>query len=544
MKPSENPNANTLVAYYRYSGGSGQTEQSIEGQRRDCESFARAHGLTISHEYIDRHISGKTDNRAAFQQMMDDSDRHAFGMLICWKTDRLARNRYDSAIYKNRLRKNGVKILYAAESTVEGPEGIILEGLMESLAEYYSAELSQKLRRGQRESALKFHHLGGSCPIGLTVNKEHEYIIDEKTAPIVRYIFEQYAAGVSSADLVRDLNSRGLKTSRGGSFNKNSIRRIITNPQYIGTYASPAHGVYQENAFPALIDRDLWERAQAMFKRNSYGYSSSSTRADYILSGKLFCGYCGTAMKGISGTSHTGAKHFYYTCPGKSAGRDCEKKNIEKTYLESLVVQATADYVLAPGRIEEIAERMISVQMSDLNKPNPEKSMLENELSDVLQKQKNIMDAIENGAFSPKMSSRLSELESREGVLRYQLSTLIKPEQPEFTKDELVFMLEQFRRSPDEMDDHYCHRLVDTFISSIYITNDTVLIHFNLTNKNSTPESVLLDLLRQPSPENSDYSSSKSSRFDYAPSGGADVSKDEPFITVIFPSSLALLFHY
>ena len=144
-----------LVAYYRYSGGSRQNEQSIEGQRHDCEAYARSHGLTITKEYIDRHISGKTDDRPAFQQMISDSDRHAFDAVICWKTDRLARNRYDSAIYKNRLRKNGVKILYAAETVVDGPEGIILEGLMESLAEYYSAELSQKLRRGQRESAMK-----------------------------------------------------------------------------------------------------------------------------------------------------------------------------------------------------------------------------------------------------------------------------------------------------------------------------------------------------------------------------------------------------
>ena len=87
-----------LVAYYRYSGGSGQTEQSIEGQRRDCMAWAKAHGLTICHEYIDRHISGKTDNRAQFQRMMQDSDKGAFDSLICWKTDRLARNRYDSAI--------------------------------------------------------------------------------------------------------------------------------------------------------------------------------------------------------------------------------------------------------------------------------------------------------------------------------------------------------------------------------------------------------------------------------------------------------------
>lgn len=137
---------NRLVAYYRYSGGSQQTEQSIEGQRRDCEAYARQHGLTIVHEYIDRHISGRgVESRLAFQQMIADSSKHLFDLVICWKTDRFARNRYDSAVYKKKLRDNGVRILYAAESSVEGPEGIILEGLMESLAEYYSAELDQMI---------------------------------------------------------------------------------------------------------------------------------------------------------------------------------------------------------------------------------------------------------------------------------------------------------------------------------------------------------------------------------------------------------------
>ena len=138
-----------LVAYYRYSGGSGQTEQSIEGQRRDCEAYAKLHGMTIQHEYIDRHISGKTDDRVSFQQMIRDSDKGAFDMVICWKTDRFARNRYDSAVYKKRLRDNGVEIIYAAESNISGAEGIIIEGLMESLAEYYSAELADVRRRSK-----------------------------------------------------------------------------------------------------------------------------------------------------------------------------------------------------------------------------------------------------------------------------------------------------------------------------------------------------------------------------------------------------------
>ena len=215
MRKKKVKGGNRLVAYYRYSGGSGQTEQSIEGQRRDCENYAKLHGLTIIHEYIDRHISGKTDDRAAFQQMMNDGDKGAFDMVICWKTDRFARNRYDSAVYKKRLRDNGIEILYAAESNVEGAEGIIIEGLMEALAEYYSAELAEKMRRGMRESALKGQAINRCRSLGLTTDENKKYVIDEKTAPTVRFIFEHYAAGESSTSIVEQLNAKGLRTSQG-----------------------------------------------------------------------------------------------------------------------------------------------------------------------------------------------------------------------------------------------------------------------------------------------------------------------------------------
>lgn len=518
-----------LVAYYRYSGGGGQTEQSIEGQRRDCESWARSHGLKICHEYIDRHISGKTDNREQFQRMMSDSDKHAFDMLICWKTDRLARNRYDSAIYKSRLRKNGVKIVYAAESSVDGPEGIILEGLMESLAEYYSAELSQKLRRGIHESALKCHSLGGYHALGLTANKNHEYVIDEKQAPTVRYIFQQYAAGQSSAAIVADLNSKGLTTATGKPFNKNSIMRIVTNPQYIGTYVSKSHGVFVENAFPAIIDRELWDKVQIMVSLNRAGRSPKTVRANYMLSGKLFCKLCNGSMKGISGTGKHGEKHYYYSC-SRHAEHQCDKHNIEKTFLENLIVAATADYVLAPGKLEEIADRVIAVQIADQHRDNPEKAALEAELAENIRKQDNIMRAIEDGTGSARLSVRLRDLEEQESALRYQLSTIVETAPaPVYDRDQLVFMLSQFQRGPDEQDDEYKQRLIETFVHAVYLTDDTAFVQFNLTGpeneKSTTLESVMLDLSGTDPDEKNPDNSGLSAGFDRVSLGGADGSR-------------------
>ena len=531
-----------LVAYYRYSGGGGQTEQSIEGQRRDCEAWAKSHGLIISHEYIDRHISGKTDNRAAFQQMMQDSDRHAFDLLICWKTDRLARNRYDSAVYKSRLRKNGVKILYAAESYADGPEGIILEGLMESLAEYYSAELSQKLRRGQRESALKCHSLGGYHALGLTTNKNHEFVIDETQAPTVRYIFERYVAGDTAAEIVQQLNAEGKRTVRGNAFNKNSVLRIITNERYTGTYICKSHGVRVEHAFPALIDRDLFDRAQRKLEQNRSGRAPAAGRADYILSGKLFCGCCNSVMKGISGNGN-GGKYFYYTCP-RRAEKKCKKHNIEKSFLENLVVQATANHILTPGKLEEIADRMIELQKADLARPDPEREMLVSELAENTRKQANILQTIEAGAASAKLAARLTALEQQEAALTDRLTEidLQRSQAPIFTREQLIFLLEQFRRDPDEQDDDYKRRILTTFVTGVWLTDDKVLVQFALNGKSSTPESVLLYLSGDGPDGNNNDDTSNSARFDRVTNGGACATQDKPSATTfVLPQALFLL---
>ena len=351
-----------LVAYYRYSGGSRQTKQSIEGQRRDCEAYARAHGMTILREYVDRHISGKTDDRAQFRQMIDDSAKRTFDLVICWKTDRFARNRDDSAVYKKQLRDNGVSVIYAAESNIEGAEGIIIEGLMEALAEYYSAELAEKARRGMRESALKGQTLGRTPPLGLTVDSAKHYVIDPAGADTVRLIFELYASGLSIASIIRRLNGMGLRTVRGNPFDKSSISRIICDERYRGVYVSKKFDVRIEGAIPPIIDDDLWERTQKLIKLNRQSRAPHSAKADYILSCKLYCGECGCLMKGICGHNPSGRVYHYYSCPGRSLGRPCTRKNMPKDVLKKLVVESTSKLLLRPENIQQLADAIVSLQ--------------------------------------------------------------------------------------------------------------------------------------------------------------------------------------
>ena len=168
---------------------------------RDCYAFAEREGYNVIGEYNDKHISGRSDERPRFQDLINDASKRQFQVVIVWKLDRCARNRYDSAIYKAKLKKFGVKVISAMENITDNPEGIILEGMLESMAEYYSAKLSQNVRRGQRESVLKGQHLGGIASLGFRVENKR-LVRCEKTAPLIEYIFEQYAAGVPKKVIV------------------------------------------------------------------------------------------------------------------------------------------------------------------------------------------------------------------------------------------------------------------------------------------------------------------------------------------------------
>ena len=160
------------VIYARYSPGSKQTYQSIEGQLKECYAFAERSGLRVVHEYIDEHLTGTNDKRDSFLQMIEDSKKKGFQFVLVYQLDRFARNRYDSATYKAKLKKNGVRVLSARENITDDASGILIEGVLESMAEYYSAELSQKIKRGMAISASKCKYFGGSVPLGYKVDEQ------------------------------------------------------------------------------------------------------------------------------------------------------------------------------------------------------------------------------------------------------------------------------------------------------------------------------------------------------------------------------------
>ena len=249
----------TAVIYARYSSDN-QREESIEGQIRECTAYAEKNGITVVKHYIDRALSAKTDNRPDFQQMIKDSEKRLFDIVLVWKLDRFARNRYDSAHYEYLLERNHVKLVSATEPISDSPAGIMVKSMLTGMAEYYSAELSEKVVRGMTENVLKGKYNGGTIPIGFKVDVEKFFQIDPLKAPFVVEAFQRYNEGATMKELMNWLNDSGVTTNRNQKFTYNSVQTLLTNKRYIGE--NHFKDIVMPDSIPAIVDKDLFEEVQ------------------------------------------------------------------------------------------------------------------------------------------------------------------------------------------------------------------------------------------------------------------------------------------
>ena len=468
--------AEAMLAYIygRYSSHS-QKDTSIEQQFAEIREYCDRVGIRIVGEYADRHLTGTNDRRPEFQRMMKDAAKGKVQLVVCWKVDRFARNRYDSAMYKARLKKHGVRVVYAKESIPEGPEGILLESVLEGSAEYYSANLSQNIRRGMKANALECKVNNGNLPLGYCKGPDGRFAIEPAGAAIVREIFAMYIDGMSPTEICAVLNARGLRTSRGARYNKNSLRVMLRNERYVGVYE---YGdVRIEGGVPAIISREVFDMAQEIIAKNARAPAASWSKVDYLLTGRLFCGKCGSAMIGDSGHSKSGKIHNYYTCAMKKRQHSCSKKSVRKEWLEELVVRETLERVLVDPVIERIADAVIDLQRRELE--GGELQILEQQLSETERLIRNVMNAIEQGIITPTTKDRLMELEGQKAEIREAI-VVASAAVTQLTREQVIFWLEKFRKG-DASDPAFQWKVIENFVNAVYLYDDRIRIVYNYT---------------------------------------------------------------
>lgn len=432
---------NRVALYARFSSDNQRTE-SIDAQIRAMTAYCQDHNFVIVKTYIDEARSATTDRRPSFQQMIADSANRTFDVLLVHKLDRFSRNRYDSAIYKRELRKNGVSVYSVLENLDNSPESVIMESVLEGMSEYYSQNLAREVMKGMRETALQCKHTGGKPPLGYDIDPEtKKLVINSQEAETVRLIYEMYSNGQGYSAILKRLHEEGRKTKNGNDFQKNSLYSILTNGKYQGTYiynrSAAKSGLGTRNTHqsksaediiavdggcPQIVDSDTFIKVQKRIAGNRHAGGRGNAKNHYLLSGKVYCKECGRAM--VGNTRRSGRnKEIYitYRCPSKRYA--CSNREINQRYLDEYVVTALEEHMLNAKALRRIAKRIEKHNSTVQAVCQPTVEELQAQLVEVTTALSNVADAVESGLLSDALVARLHELEARKIELETALQT-------------------------------------------------------------------------------------------------------------------------
>ena len=455
----------TAVIYARYSCDA-QTEQSIEGQLRVCEDYAKTNGILILDTYIDRAMTGTNDMRPDFQRMLRDSAKRAWDFVLVYKLDRFSRNKYEATVHKKTLKDNGVKVVSAMENIPDSPEGIILESLLEGMNQYYSAELSQKVKRGMHETRLKGNYQGGTLPYGY-IARDKKVVIDEERAEVVRYIFEQYANGVYVSTIIATLTEKGIRYN-GKPFVPNTVYGILKNEKYSGSYTLRDEVV--DKIYPPIVSQELFAKVRAKVNVNHHG--KRSIAVVYLLRNKMRCGCCGESIIAECGTSKMGDRRYYYKCHGRKNLRNgCQQRAFRKEVLEEFVLSHILEELNKPKQMDTIIKGLMKAQ---------DEALETNSLLAVLEKEQkqneiaisNIMSAVERGFYTSTANKRMSELEKRHEELERLILIERSKMQVKVSAGEIRAFYEPMLRQEPQM-------LITLLVKEIIVCEDEIHICFN-----------------------------------------------------------------
>ena len=468
----------TAAIYARYSS-TAQNDASIEQQIAECQQYAIDNKMVIVAQYEDRAISGRSDKRPGFQRLLRAADRQEFQVVLAYKSNRISRNMQSALNYEARLQKAGVRVVYCKEEFGDNATGRFMLRMMMNMNQFYSENMSEDIRRGMIDSASK-GRVVGSVPYGYKKGADGLYAIDEPAAAVVREIFARYLNNETLAEIRRDFNERGLLTKYMKPWKKNSFHNILTNEKYSGVYTFGETRL--ENGIPAIIDREVFAMAQKKLKSEKVVRKRHRGNEDYILTGKLFCGYCLAPMVGMSGRSHVGKEHYYYACQTRRTKHTCDKQNVRKDEIERKVVEIVQTNVLDDKTVIWIADAVM-----DASRRFKEQTRLkeyESHLRDVKKQISNVIHAIEMGVAGEEVKERMDELQ--EEKRKYEgLIAIEKIAVKDYDRVTVIGYIESIRQG-DSTDKDFQKMVIRDFIKAVYVYDDHLRIVVDFTGENNS----------------------------------------------------------
>ena len=480
------------VIYARYSS-SAQRAASIPEQIKTCQEYADRNNYTIVDIYKDMALTGTNDKRPALQKLLKDCSKKQFDAVIVYSIDRFGRNLRQSLENADKIESvNGISLISVTEQFTNDPSGRFFRNIMMSYAQYYSDELSVKIKRGMDYNAEKCLCTGGNIALGFKVDQNKHFQIDPETAPIVKKIFEMYAEGKTVTQIAAYLNAQGIKTSRGIPFNKNSLHTMLKNKRYIGVYTYK--GKETPGGMPHIISDELFNKVAERMEKNRKAPARSRAKIEYLLTTKLFCGYCKEMMTGYSATGKHGKTYYYYICNGKKQ-KNCSKKMVKKDYIENLVI-SQCKTLLSKENIEKIANAVVA--KCEEEKDTTNLKYLKKRLSDNERKHKNTIDAImecDIESLRKTLYDKIPILEKENEELKKQIakeSAVL----PQLTVPKIKFFLTSLKNG--NIDDiKYKKTLISIFVNRIYLYDDRITITFNSGNETVTINDLLLSEIEE-----------------------------------------------
>ncbi len=491
-----------VVAYARFSSDN-QREESIDAQLRAIYEYAHRHGMTIVDEYIDRAKTATSDKRPGFQQMITDAKGGDFQAIIVHKLDRFSRNRYDSAIYRNKLSQLNVRLYSVVENLDDSPESIIMEAMLEGMAEYYSKNLAREVRKGMMETALQCKSTGGKPPLGYRINPEtRKYEIDEWEAGAVRLIYSMVIDGQGYIPIINALNQQGYRTKAGNSFSKTSLYQILVNEKYTGVYvfnraeAADQKGVRNNHrsksedeiiripgGIPAIISKDDFDLVQSIMKARKNKNARINGTQNFLLTGKIVCGDCGSAYIGSSRVAGRNRQRYIsYRCNKRHAKSKeaCANKEVRREYIEAFVLKQLAEVLFN----EEVRRTVLdSYNKYLIEEQTGKSSNVQNyraELKTIIKKIDNLVEVIADG-HSAAIMNKLAQLESRKD----ELEAMIHREQRMIENQTLeASEVERgFERAKQMLVDgtlEGTQRLINQYVDKVKVYQEHVEVSFNV----------------------------------------------------------------
>ncbi len=488
------------VGYCRFSSNN-QREESIDAQKRAIKYFSQQEGYNILRFYEDRAISGKTDNRPSFQQMMEDVEKGEFEIVIVHKLDRFSRDAADAVNYEKRLKLHGVQLVSVMEKLDNSPTGNLMKMIITAINSFYVANLALEIGKGLKENALKAETTGGTPPLGYDII-DKKYVINENEADAVRLLFQMYDQGYGYGAIIRQLNALGYKTKRNKPFGKNSLYELLHNERYKGVFVynkktarrpdgtrssrrlKPENEIIRiPGGVPALVDEDLWNRVNERLQNNKRNAGSFKAKEMYLLSGLIYCGECGYSMHGNARyPAPDRPKSITYRCCHRDNNLSCTNKEIKRDDIENYVIDQLQKYMFNDDIIPELTANLNNYINQNTVNNDTDKVKYLDKLKELETGKTNIIEAIAKSGFADVFTKKLADIETETATVTAMLKRLDKSKPVlEITEDMVIEYLSSFKHFVLRRDKPQIKKFIDSYVERVDVFKDNVKVTFKVS---------------------------------------------------------------